>query len=508
MSNDIHQTERSLLVLKRNYSKMSYITILFFLTSVFFVCGQAHEKGNNREQIETYQPKYEARRDRVLDQTKYGSVYFTRDTTAKSYSYLNPKEIDSSIFHTIMPSMIESIFVEHKSKIKHVEHDLINTTWSSLYWFNNEFCLYSPSDWMNNTPVLITDSTFYFLSSADPMLELITHFKQLNATKYEFKSIDYFGGIRTTTIDIINSEKGIAIWEYKDANKEQLVKELKVKSENVKLFPMIICDCGDTKCIFERTDFFNTPNFVELKKSDWSEIKSKKVFKVTIDTSLCIGNSYIDGEFGLYGTTRSAQQLDTLLIPLQFSASQEIAFDTDSHTNFRLVYSPSDSMVPDAVSPIYDFSSKDNTIQLDCFFFKKPLTLLDQLENKDTLFITTEYRGVSHAGMIFPRSTLRIIKKKNQYHYSRNNLPTDGDLVFLSFPAGKYENGFSEDKILTEEQLESIRQFEMEIVNPEENSRLQSNYELRVTLKGRTYKFHPNLSSRNEKAHPIWEKLK
>jgi hypothetical protein len=487
---------------------MSKTIILFFLTSVFFACGQAHVNTDNSEQIKTYPRKYEARRDSVLEQTNDGSVYFTRDTTAKSYTYLNPKEIDSSIFQTIMPSMIESIFVEHKSKIKHVDHDLINSTWTSLYWFNNEFCLYSPSDWMNNTHVLITDSTFYFLSSADPMLELITHFKQLNATKYEFKSIDYFGGIRTTTIDIINSEKGIAIWEYKSANKEQVVKELKVRSENVKLFPMIICDCGDTKCIFERTDFFDTPNFGELKKSYESVLKSTKVIKVTIDTSLCIGNSYIDGEFGLYGITRSAQQRDTLLIPLQFIESQEIVLENDNYTNFRLVYSPSDATVPKAVFPIDDFNSKANTIQLDCFFFRKPLSLLDKLQNKDTLYITTEYRGISHAGMIFPRSTLRIIKKKNQFYYSRNNLPTDGDLVFLTFPGGKYENGFSEDKILTEEQLESIRQFEMEIVNPVENSRLQSNYELSVTLKGRTYKFHPNLSSRNEKAHPIWEKLK
>jgi hypothetical protein len=110
--------------------------------------------------------------------------------------------------------------------------------------------------------------------------------------------------------------------------------------------------------------------------------------------------------------------------------------------------------------------------------------------------------------MIFPRSTLRIIKKKNQFHYSRNNLPTDGDLVFLTFPAGKYENGFSEDKILTEEQLESIRQFEMEITNSIENSITHSNYELSVTLNGRTYKFKPNLSTRKERTHLIWEKLK
>jgi hypothetical protein len=249
------------------YIKMRHATIILFLTSVLSACGQENVKVDNNEHRETPQIKYEARRDSILDQTNYGSVYFTRDTTAKSYSYLNPKEIDSSIFQSIMPPMIESIEVEHKSKIKHFDHDLINTSWTSLYWFNNEFCLYSPSDWMSNTQILITDSTFYFLSSVDPMLEIIKNFRQLNSKKFEFSSIDYFGEIRTTTIDIINSEKGIAIWEYKNSNNDSIVKVLKVKSENVKLFPMIICDCGDRKCVFERTDFFETPNYKKLKET-------------------------------------------------------------------------------------------------------------------------------------------------------------------------------------------------------------------------------------------------
>lgn len=229
---------------------------------------------------------------------------------------------------------------------------------------------------------------------------------------------------------------------------------------------------------------------------------------VKIDTSFCNNNSHLNGEFGLYGTTRYGQQVDTLVNSLQFVESQKIFLANDSLTNFRLIYTPSDKTTSEVIAPLYYFSSLDNTIQLDCYFFRKSVSLLDQLENKDTLFITTEYRGESHAGMIFPRSTIRIIKKKNKFYYSRNDLPTNGDLVFPTFPEGKYENGFSEDKILTEEQLSSIRQFETEIVNSVDYSIVNGKSELRITLKDRTYKFISNMSVRNESANLIWEKLK
>lgn len=240
----------------------------------------------------------------------------------------------------------------------------------------------------------------------------------------------------------------------------------------------------------------------------WRTGFSQNFIILNIDTSFCNNSSHLDGEFGLYGTTGYGRQVDTLLIPLQFIESQKIVLESESHTNFRLVYTPYDPTISRVIAPLYYFSSSDNIIQLDCYFFRKSVSLLDQLENKDTLFITTEYKGDSHTGMIFSRSTLRIIKKKSQFYYSRNDLPTDGDLVFLTFPEGKYENGFSEDKILTEDQLNSIRQFETGIVNSVEYSIAYGTSQLRITLKDRTYRFISNATVRNESAYLIWKKLK
>ena len=243
---------------------MKYPLILFFLSLALTACGQKEVKRNKNEKRET-PIKYEARRDSILVQTDYGSIYFTRDTTARSYGYLNPKEIDSSVFKSTMPDIIQYLQEKQNLPIKHFEHELINSSWSSLYWFNNDFCLYSPSDWMSNTPVLLTDSILYYLAS-DPGLEILKSFKKVNSHKFEFTSLDFTGNFKTTTIEIIDPKKGIAIWEYRYASNDSVVRELKVRSENVKLFPMLIFDCGENKCVFDQVDFFDEPDFSELRK--------------------------------------------------------------------------------------------------------------------------------------------------------------------------------------------------------------------------------------------------
>jgi hypothetical protein len=238
---------------------------------------------------------------------------------------------------------------------------------------------------------------------------------------------------------------------------------------------------------------------------------SQDTVQIKIDNSFCVGSSQIEGDFGFYGTTfdRNGQLVDTLIKPLQFIENQEIILNSAKFlTNFRLEYIPWDTLLNKVQAPLYYFDMTDKIINLNCYFFRKPISLLDNMNNGDTLFITKEYRGVSHAGMIFPRSTLRIVKKKKLLYYSRNDLPTRGDGVILTFPEGRYENGFSEDSELTEEQIFAIKKFETEVVKSTAYSLEYGMSEIRITLKGKTYKFISDMRIRNEKAYLIWEKLK
>lgn len=245
--------------------KLIHLTLLFICILSNYKCQNQIKKSNNSKREIRSEIKYQARRDNILLQTDYGSVYFSTDTTAISYDYLNPKEIDSTIFKTDLLSISKQIIESNNIKLKHFKNDLVSTNWSSLYWFNNDFCLYGPSDWMANTPILITDSIIYSLNS-DPMLDIILDFSMKEKNIYEFKVKNYNGKTEKIIIEIIDIKKGIAIWEYRDENNLRLNKVLKVKSEFVKLFPIIICDCGDSKCVFEKTNYFEKPDFEKLKK--------------------------------------------------------------------------------------------------------------------------------------------------------------------------------------------------------------------------------------------------
>lgn len=211
---------------------------------------------------------YMARRDSVLLQTEYGSIYITYDTTAKMFDWLKQDNIESSSTHNIYKNYISHIQSNYKISLKHFKLKGLNQKWSSIYLFNGNFCLYSPSDWMSNTGILLTDSIYYTVRSADPGLRLIINYESPSPVIHHYQTIGYQGDINYITITLIDKEKGVAIWEYLNKHKTLERRELKVEAEKVKQFPMLVEDCGDNKCIFPKPPFFfEQPDFEELLKN-------------------------------------------------------------------------------------------------------------------------------------------------------------------------------------------------------------------------------------------------
>lgn len=235
---------------------------------------------------------------------------------------------------------------------------------------------------------------------------------------------------------------------------------------------------------------------------------SQYTLNIKIDTSYCFDSARLDGEFGFYGTTRYGQQIDTLIRTLDFVDNQEIIVRSDSLMNFRLVYIPYDKTYSEVTAQLSYFSSLDNTIYLDCYFFRKPAALLSHMENGDTLSISTEYRGISHAGMSFDMSEIRIIKRKDKFYYSRNDLPIHGDLVVITFPEGGYEAGFSDEREVSGAQLKAIRNFETHIMKSASYSLEYGFSKITIDLNNRTFSFISNMYVQNGNAHEIWEILK
>ena len=245
-------------------------------------------------------------------------------------------------------------------------------------------------------------------------------------------------------------------------------------------------------------------------------IFSQDTIQIIIDTSFCSKNSQLKGEFGFYGTTKYHPRIDTLLDSLSFVHSQEIILPSDNFINLRLVYTPTDTSYSKVVAPLTYFrldnfrTTHKKTIRLDRYFFRNPASLLDCMVNGDTLLITKEeHRGMSVQGQIYPRSTLRITKKGNQFYYSRNNLPTNGNLRVFRYRKGEYEAGYSARSALTQEQLLSIRQFETEVAKFASYAYGGDYFDIGIKLKGESIKcVLLNQRPKNEKAHFIWEKLK
>lgn len=229
----------------------------YFLVLLFFPFSVNAQIEPSNEKIE-----YQARRDSVLLETAFGSIYLTHDTSAISYEYLNPSHIDSTVFTDFYREMQLELEGKFSIQTNHFNHPFINSHWTNLYQFNNAFCLYGPSDWMSHTELFFTDSLLYNLRS-DGDLEFIMSVSTISSNACEFELLNYWNEPYFLAIRIVDENRGIATFEWFDEKHVSLHKTLYVKSEMVRKFPILIFDCGKQKCAFGDVNFFEPIEFID-----------------------------------------------------------------------------------------------------------------------------------------------------------------------------------------------------------------------------------------------------
>lgn len=229
----------------------------YFLVLLFFPFSVNAQIEPSNEKIE-----YQARRDSVLLETAFGSIYLTHDTSAISYEYLNPSHIDSTVFTDFYREMQFELEGKFSIQTNHFNHPFINSHWTNLYQFNNAFCLYGPSDWMAHTELFFTDSLLYNLRS-DGDLEFIMSVSTISSNACEFELLNYWNEPYFLAIRIVDENRGIATFEWFDEKHVSLHKTLYVKSEMVRKFPILIFDCGKQKCAFGDVNFFEPIEFID-----------------------------------------------------------------------------------------------------------------------------------------------------------------------------------------------------------------------------------------------------
>lgn len=207
-------------------------------------------------------------RDSILKETEFGSVYITRDRTAKMYDWLAPRVYDSTELKSVFDEeFINELLDDGAVTVQHVENDLIQGDWCSLYYFEGQFYVYSPSDWMFAERILITDSAFIKTCCADLDLRLIENYDVLKDGSLQFILSDYFDQKRQLNIAFIDPDHTVSMWTYRyDDGTDYCA--LKVRAEFVRAYDMIVNDCGDRKCFQEFV--FEMPGINEMR-TQWSK---------------------------------------------------------------------------------------------------------------------------------------------------------------------------------------------------------------------------------------------
>jgi hypothetical protein len=208
------------------------------------------------------EPKqYRAKRDSIIKETEYGSIYVTKDTSVVMYSWLANENIDTTVFNELYSANnISELLATNKIKMKHYRNIPILGNWNLLYVLKNHFYVYSPSDWMYNKRILVSDSALYHMSSGDWSFELIQNVETMSNGDLNINLVGYDNERIELSIRFIDDSKNIALWHRK--SKEDEYSELRVRSSLVRKFEMIVNDCLEMKCYQEFV--FETPGYSEI----------------------------------------------------------------------------------------------------------------------------------------------------------------------------------------------------------------------------------------------------
>jgi hypothetical protein len=201
--------------------------------------------------------KFDATPDSIISKQQRGYIYITRDTSAEMFdrlaSDINVKENDD-----LLREYARHIKKEFGSGIVIKNLGDLPRKWNSVYVLNNEYYVYSPSDWINNRGYYVSDSAI-IVTNSEPDLFVILDYKRINKKLYEFRIVDYAGEKHHVQITLVDAAYRIYVWTF--TNKGELSRYLMQDSRFVKGLPMIVADCGD-KCILEFE--FDKPDFEKI----------------------------------------------------------------------------------------------------------------------------------------------------------------------------------------------------------------------------------------------------
>jgi hypothetical protein len=202
---------------------------------------------------------YHCRRDSVIYQTSYGSVYITRDHQCEFYNWLCPDPREWMNTNEIIKNAPE--LADACSPTNSIGS--IPRYWNSLYEYKGQYYVYGPNDLMANHPELISDS---FLIAITSDFYYFSIKKQVLVNPNELRlTLDLQGEEAKLRIRLLAFPEGASLWEYTMKNGSW--SEIKVSSDYVRTYDMINNDCVNQKC-FQEFQFETNDDLGRLKFMD------------------------------------------------------------------------------------------------------------------------------------------------------------------------------------------------------------------------------------------------
>ena len=189
----------------------------------------------------------------------YQAVFIENNPSSKYYNWICDFSFDDSDSLSYQESM-NAIFKDTLPKFSkpNLSADL-NRNWCGLETYKNNYYLYAPSDWGNNSNLLITDSTIveYFMDG--PYAYVIERFKRINETTFEFDVRSAYSTTNKITIYEIDKKYQVAIVDKQENDMHEY--KLLVNKTFARHFPIIVNYCKNQKM---REFQFDTPDYLKL----------------------------------------------------------------------------------------------------------------------------------------------------------------------------------------------------------------------------------------------------
>ena len=214
-----------------------------------FICLQSSSHAQFKES------EFHCKRDSIISETNYGSVYITKDHQCELYDWLcpDPKEWMN------VNEIIEYFPVLTNAYSPKISIGSIPRYWNTLYEYNGQYYVYGPSDWMFNRPEFISDSFLIGITSDFYYFSIKEH-DLVNPHELRL-TLDLNGEEAQLSIRLLTFPEGASLWKYTMKNGSW--SELKVSSDYVRTYDMINNDCVNQKCFQE----------FHFDQVDWSRLK-------------------------------------------------------------------------------------------------------------------------------------------------------------------------------------------------------------------------------------------